>query len=128
MTRILLCALVFSLFAFVSYASGGSAGAGPVPPSNHYVVNGSMAKFESLYQEGKGMGYFFYEELTSKLLPKFKGIPYGSGGACASGGICVAIVGCDLCNETARLWVDVACLYTSVPFEITLCCRWASGR
>lgn len=81
MTRILLCALVFSLFAFVSYASGGSAGAGPVPPSNHYVVNGSMAKFESLFQEGKGMGYFFYEELTAKLLPKFKGIPYGSGGA-----------------------------------------------
>ncbi|HEX2899165.1 MAG TPA: N-acetylmuramoyl-L-alanine amidase-like domain-containing protein [Bacteroidia bacterium] len=73
--------MVFNLFALVTYASGGSAGGTPVPAANHHVTQGSMAKFESLFQEGKDMGYFFYEELTHRLLPKFKGTPYGSGGA-----------------------------------------------
>jgi hypothetical protein len=81
MTRRIVCVLILSLIAFGSFASGGSAGAGPSPESNHFVVQGSKAKFESLFHDGKAMGYFFYEELTNRLLPKFKGIPYGSGGA-----------------------------------------------
>lgn len=81
MTRRIVCALIFSLVALGLFGSGGSAGAGVSPESNHYVVQGSKAKFESLFQDGKAMGYFFYEELTNRLLPKFKGIPYGSGGA-----------------------------------------------
>jgi hypothetical protein len=81
MTRSFLCALIISLLACAGWASGGSAGAGVSPSDKHYVVNGSMAKFEALFQQGHEMGYFYYEELTSKLLPYFKGTPYGAGGA-----------------------------------------------
>ena len=81
MTRSLFCALVFSLFAGLSMASGGSSGKGISPNDNHYVVQGSRAKFDAIFQKGHEMGYFFYEELTHRLLPSFKGTPYGSGGA-----------------------------------------------
>ena len=46
-----------------------------------YVVGKSKTKFEKLYEEGMDMGYFYYEELTRKMLPHFKGLPYGAGGS-----------------------------------------------
>ncbi len=81
MTRSIVCALIFSLFGFFAYASGHPSIIGDTPEDDSYVVPGSKSKFESLYQEGAETGYFFYEELTHRLMPSFKGIPYGSGGA-----------------------------------------------
>jgi hypothetical protein len=46
-----------------------------------HVVGSSKDKFSQVYQMGMKQGYFYYEELTKLLLPQFKGIAYGAGGA-----------------------------------------------
>jgi Protein of unknown function (DUF1460) len=81
MTRIAACAFLFIFLCFFGTVSASLPMAGNRLDSDHYVVEGSMAKFESLYSQGVAHGYFYYEELTYRLLPGFKGIPYGSGGA-----------------------------------------------
>jgi hypothetical protein len=64
-------------FAFLQPVMASMA----MPDDDNFVVQGSKAKFESIYGQGVSMGYFYYEELASRLLPSFKGIPYGAGGA-----------------------------------------------
>ena len=113
MSRSLACALIFNLFGYFAFASGGHA---PVleesPDDEGYVVPGSKAKFESLYQQGVGMGYFYYEELTHKLLPSFKGIPYGSGGAgCPAGKTMVNFTSFDCVTFVETWWALSYTLY-----------------
>jgi hypothetical protein len=81
MARGILCALAVSVWVF--WAMPATVVAAPIdmPDDDSYVVQGSKEKFESLYKQGVEMGYFYYEELTHRLMPGFKGIPYGSGGA-----------------------------------------------
>jgi hypothetical protein len=81
MARGILCALAISICVFLVMPAAVVAAPIDMPDDDSYVVQGSKEKFESLYKQGVEMGYFYYEELTHRLMPGFKGIPYGSGGA-----------------------------------------------
>lgn len=81
MTRRWWCTVMFSVMFGYCLAGGGASGGGVSPNDSHYVTPGSKARFEALYRQGLDMGYFYYEELTHRMMPSFKGIPYGSGGA-----------------------------------------------
>lgn len=83
MTRTFVCALIFNVFAIAAWASGGVAPGGSASgkaPENHFATAGSKERFRSIFERGRDIGYFYYEELTHKLLPMFRGVPYGSGG------------------------------------------------
>lgn len=113
MTRKFLCAFIcsmtFVLFAMVAKAGGGGAG---MTPSNSFVVNGSMDRFSSIFKEGSDMGYFYYEELSHRLIPAFKGIPYGSGGAgCPAGKTLVNFMSFDCVTFVETWWAMSYTLY-----------------
>ncbi len=115
MTRSLVCALIFSLFGIFAYASGPAPAKGEKPEANHYVVQGSLPKFETLFAQGIGMGYFYYEELTHRLMPSFKGIPYGSGGAgCPANKTLVNFTSFDCVTFVESWW---ALSYTLYEFQ-----------
>lgn len=73
---ILLVVLFFSLTAF-SWSDPGTE----ADTKDLYVVGKSQQRFMELYRTGMNSGYFYYEELTRQILPHFKGLPYGAGGA-----------------------------------------------
>lgn len=75
MIRTLACA--FCVF-FLSF---GILKAADMPDSELFVVRNSKSKFESVYKKGIKLGYYYYEELTHKMMPAFNGTPYGAGGA-----------------------------------------------
>lgn len=66
--------LVAVLFLFTGFRSPDGTG-----PDAVYVVGKSQEKFSRIFNEGLKTGYFYYQGLTKKLLPLFKGLPYGSG-------------------------------------------------
>ena len=68
--------VVFTLFV----AAAPGVGGGKVE-EDLYVVGKSEQRFSELFMQGVAQGYFYYEELTRRLLPEFAGIPYGSGGS-----------------------------------------------
>lgn len=78
--------LVLGIFGilFFPLSAGTNAGGGSGESrtySDLYVVGKSHESFQNLFDSGMDMGYFYYEELTRRLLPFFKGKPYGAGGA-----------------------------------------------
>lgn len=81
MTRGVFCAFLFSFVAFSGFACILPTIAVSSPEEDSYVTQGSKEKFEAIYGKGMDLGYFYYEELTHRLLPSFKSIPYGAGGA-----------------------------------------------
>lgn len=75
MIRGFVCTLGVLLLTF------GFSKAAYKPDDELFVVKDSKSKFESVFKKGHAMGYFFYEELTHKMMPEFSGTPYGAGGA-----------------------------------------------
>ena len=70
-------AYVFCIVVF----SFGLVRASDMRDNELFVVKNSKSKFESFYKKGLNLGYYYYEELTNKMMPVFAGTPYGAGGA-----------------------------------------------
>ncbi len=71
---LLVCLMTFGQVTASALRSGN-------PYERLHVVGNSKDRFMQFYEEGMKQGYFFYEELTKHLVPQFKGIAYGAGGA-----------------------------------------------
>ena len=80
-----------------------------------FVVGRSQQRFQKLFHSGMESGYFYYEELTRKLLPHFKGLPYGAGGSgCPSDKTLVNFFSYDCVTLVETYW---ALAYTVFEFH-----------
>lgn len=108
----LLALMVLSGFSPSSNASSDSD-----TPSydGYHIVGKSYARFNKVFEEGMGSGYFYYQELTRKILPHFKGLPYGAGNvSCAYNETLINFQSFDCVTLVETFW---ALSYTMYEFQ-----------
>jgi hypothetical protein len=110
-------ASLVGLFFLSTAFSWSGSGTGKVV-DDLYVVGRSEQRFAELFQGASEKGYFFYEEMTREILPSFKGLPYGAGGAgCPSDKTLINFFSFDCVTFVETYW---ALAYTIYEYHANL--------
>jgi hypothetical protein len=82
---------------------------------DYYVYKDSDHKFDGHFKRGMDLGYFYYEELATRLIPAFKGTPYGAcDGSCPANKTLVNFYSFDCVTFVETWW---ALSYTLYQFQ-----------